>query len=73
MYILRCLACFAWLYFCEINAAYSHIRSFSWLCSIQFGKLKILIHSTIVGHMDGLQFGGAINSAALNIVICVFW
>ena len=73
MDILRCLACFAWLYFCEINAAYSHIHSFSWLCSIQFGKLKILIHPTIVGHIDGFQFGGAINSAALNNLICVFW
>lgn len=30
-----------------------------------------LIHSTVVGHMDDFQSGAAINSAAMDIFICM--
>lgn len=44
--------------------------SFTLLCGIQFGEHTLSIHSAVVGHMDGFQFGVAVNSAAVNILIC---
>lgn len=64
---LFCLALF-----CEVNAAYGHDKFiFHNNVSIQFGNLKYLFILPLLGIWMRSQFDGAINSAALNIVICL--